>query len=76
MVRMHGESKAMIPQIRAAIHDENANVSVSMVAPLATRVAESLSREKLLARLATIFGTLALLLASIGLYGVLAYSVS
>ena len=76
MVRMRGESKAMIPQIRAAIHDENANVSVSMVAPLATRVSESLSREKLLARLATFFGTLALLLASIGLYGVLAYSVS
>jgi macrolide transport system ATP-binding/permease protein len=76
MVRMRGESKAMIPAIRAAIHDENANVSVSMVAPLATRVGESLSREKLLARLATFFGALALLLASIGLYGVLAYSVS
>ena len=76
MVRTSRESKAMIPAIRAAIHDENANVSVSMVAPLATRVGESLSREKLLASLATFFGVLALLLASIGLYGVLAYSVS
>jgi ABC-type antimicrobial peptide transport system permease subunit len=40
------------------------------------QVAESLNRERLLATLSGFFGGLALLLATIGLYGVMSYSVA
>ena len=43
---------------------------------LSEQVARSLSRDRLLATLATFFGGLALLLALIGLYGTMAYSVA
>ncbi len=40
------------------------------------RIAESSARERLFAQLLTIFGVFALLLASIGLHGVVSYSVA
>ena len=43
---------------------------------LSDRVAQSLSRDRLLATLATFFGGLALLLALIGLYGTMTYNVA
>jgi putative ABC transport system permease protein len=43
--------------------------------PFTERVSESLTRERLLATLSSFFGGLALLLAGIGLYGVLSYNV-
>ena len=43
---------------------------------LESQVVESLSLERMLATLASFFGGLALLLAALGLYGVLAYNVA
>jgi ABC-type antimicrobial peptide transport system permease subunit len=43
---------------------------------LSTQVDESLNRERLLATLSGFFGALALLLAIIGLYGVMSYNVA
>ncbi|MGH9727287.1 MAG: FtsX-like permease family protein, partial [Candidatus Acidiferrales bacterium] len=42
----------------------------------AVETAEALSQERLFARLTSVFGLLALLLAMIGLYGTMAYSVT
>jgi ABC-type antimicrobial peptide transport system permease subunit len=46
------------------------------VRPLATDIRSSINRERLLASLAGVFGTLAVLLAGIGLYGVASQAVA
>jgi ABC-type antimicrobial peptide transport system permease subunit len=46
------------------------------IVPLAEQVDQSLAAEQLLLRLCVVFGGLALLLACVGLYGVIAYSVA
>ena len=67
---------ALIGEIRAAIRAENPNLAIGGAMTLADVVDRSLAEEKLLADLAGFFGVLALLLSSMGLYGVISYSVS
>jgi predicted permease len=76
VVRAQGDPKALIGELRTAIRAEDANLGISQVMTLAEAVDRSLGEETLLAKLAGFFGVLALLLASIGLYGVIAYSVA
>jgi predicted permease len=76
VVRVAGRPEALLPQIRAAIRSVDPNLAVWDVMTLSEAVDRSLGLEKLLAKLASFFGGLALLLASIGLYGVMAYSVA
>jgi predicted permease len=76
VVRTRGNPAFVMPLVRAAIHAEDPNLAIGEMATLRGMVQDSLSRETLLAELAGFFGALALLLASIGLYGVMTYSVS
>jgi putative ABC transport system permease protein len=70
-----GVPTAVIPAVKSSIAEVNRDVSLEFKT-LALQVDESLSRERLLATLAGFFGGLALLLAMIGLYGVMSYNVT
>ncbi len=72
-----GETGSRIAtEIRRAVREADPNVPVRNLAPLADRVNESVYTDRLIALLAAAFGGLATLLAAIGLYGVLAYTVA
>jgi ABC-type antimicrobial peptide transport system permease subunit len=67
---------SILPEIRHAFAEVNGNLPITWVTTLAEWVDNTMTRDKLMARLSTFFGLLALLLASIGIYGVLSYAVS
>jgi ABC-type antimicrobial peptide transport system permease subunit len=76
VVRTQGKTENTIGEIRQAIRQEDPQLAVSSVMTLGEEVERSLVEEKLLARLAGFFAFVALSLASIGLYGVMAFRVA
>jgi predicted permease len=76
MVRAQGDPVRLVAPVRKAIAEVDADLPIRAVDPLARLMRDSLSEERLLATLATVFGVAALLLAAIGLYGVMSYAVS
>jgi predicted permease len=62
--------------IRAAIDDVTKDIMIRRVVSLSEQVDRTLTPERLMMRLASFFGLVALLLSSVGLYGVLAYQVT
>jgi putative ABC transport system permease protein len=65
----------LIPAVKSAMAQVNRDVALDFVT-LSAQVDASLTRERLLATLSTFFGGLALLLAAIGLYGTISYTVT
>jgi putative ABC transport system permease protein len=70
-----GAPAAVISGVKSAIAQVNPDVAIQFKT-LALQVDESLARERLLATLSGFFGGLALVLAMIGLYGVMSYNVA
>jgi len=75
-VRFSGEPGAVAAAVRRAIKEVNGALPIFEVATLSEQVDRSLVQQKLIARLSSLFGLLALLLASVGIYGVISYSVT
>jgi predicted permease len=75
-VRTTGEPTALAAAVREAVRSIDSNLPVTEVITQTARAQASLGQERLYARLLTFFGALALLLAAIGLSGVLAFSVT
>jgi putative ABC transport system permease protein len=70
-----GAPSALIAEVKGAIASVDGSVSIEFTT-LANQVGKTLQRERLLATLAGFFGGLGLLLAVIGLYGLMSYNVA
>jgi predicted permease len=67
---------AIVGPVRDALSSVTKDLMIRQVLPLTEQVDQSLAAERLLLRLCAVFAALALLLACIGLYGVVAYGVA
>jgi predicted permease len=70
-----GRTKALAGRLRAAVHEVDASLPVYAMTTMARQVDESLFFERMIAALSAAFGVLATVLASLGLYGVMSYTV-
>jgi predicted permease len=75
-VRTQGKPEAFAGTVRSLVRELDPNLPLIDVQTQAAVVDDQLRRERLFANLSTAFGGIALLLACIGIYGVVAYSVA
>ena len=75
-LRTSRPAESMFSLVRQTVSELDANLPVHGTRTLAGQVALSLSRERLIATMTATFGALATLLAVVGLYGVMSYTVA
>ena len=76
LVRSSQSSDALIPEMRRAIWQIDPQVAIPTLKSMDEQVSDSVATDRFQAVVLTSFGTAALLLALLGVYGMLAYSVS
>jgi len=74
-LRTDGDPMNIAPTVRAAVAQIDDKLTISGLTSLRTQTDEALRQEKLLAQLVSFFGALALVLAAVGLYGIMAHAV-
>ena len=75
VARTDGDPLTLAGSVRQAIREIDPNQPVRSITPLREVMAESLARDRFFTVIIVFFGGVALVLAMIGVYGVLAYSV-
>ena len=75
-LRTAGPPASVTTAVRRIVHDASASVSISNVVTEAQSIDQTISQQHTFADLGTCFAALALLIASVGLYGAMAYTVA
>jgi predicted permease len=76
MIRTTSDPTPLTPQVRQMLNQIDDKLPIFGVTTLDAQLRENLDQERLIARLVSFFGALALILACIGLYGVMAQGVA
>lgn len=74
-VRTMGDPLSVMAAVRKAISFVNPQLTITDISPLSGVIELRITQDRILGRLSTVFGVAGLLLAAIGLYGVLTYAV-
>jgi predicted permease len=75
-IRTSGDPAHLVAPVRAAVVAQDPLLPIDDALPLAVSMSESIAQQRLLAQVTAGFGILALLLAAIGLYGIMTYTVT
>jgi ABC-type antimicrobial peptide transport system permease subunit len=75
-IRTQVAPETLVPALRSALHAADPALPLVAVRTQQAQIDEDLADERLLVSLSSIFGVLALVLASVGIYGVMALSVA
>jgi predicted permease len=75
-LRASGDPTALVKQVRAIVAQADNNLPLFDVRTQSQQIGQALYQERLMSRLSSFFACLALILACIGLYGLLSYEVA
>jgi predicted permease len=76
MIRTQAAPETIVPALRKVLHAADPALPLVAVRTQQAQIDEDLADQRLLVSLSSIFGVLALVLASVGIYGVMALSVA
>jgi predicted permease len=75
-VRTEADPMKLVPEVRAIVNQMDSNLPVTKILKETDQIDRLIFNERLVARVSGVFGALALLLACIGLYGLISYEVA